>query len=144
MKNKNTWHFNIDNFPAGKTTWPCRISIPVCPNFKIPAFSVIRPNGSVVPAQSRTIIKYPSGSPRWIQLDFTGSGLYKITNKSCVYKNQNFLSIEKIDNGFIVKNNRLKIVLNKKISFPIQSIIWKDLLLACPDAIPYPQIPPLL
>ncbi|MCM8763870.1 MAG: hypothetical protein NC830_00685 [Candidatus Omnitrophica bacterium] len=135
MKNKNIWKFHIENFPPGEKIWPCRVSIPVHPGFKSSTFSVIRPDGSIVPAQARTIIKYASGFPRWIQLDFTGNGngLYKITNKSFPDRNQPFLSINKTDHGFVVQSNRLKLVLNQKISFPIQYIIWKDTNIACPN-----------
>ncbi len=135
MKNKNIWKACVVNFPHGEKIWPCRISIPVHPDSRICVFSVRRPDGSVVPAQSRTIVEYHSGSPRWIQLDFTGNGngLYRILNKPCTAKNVNPLSISRNDDGFEVQSGSLKLVLNKKISFPIQSIIWKDTNLTCPD-----------
>lgn len=135
MKNKSLWRLHIENFPDGKKFFPCRVSIPVYNGIKNSSFSVIRPDGSVVRAQSRTIVQYPSGFPRWIQLDFegNGNGLYKIINKACDNKNQNYLSIVKDKDGFTVQSKRLTLILNNKLSFPVSSIIWKGKRLICPD-----------
>ncbi|HOL49610.1 MAG TPA: hypothetical protein PK165_06530 [bacterium] len=56
MKSYRRWHATVDNFPAERKTAPCRVSVPFtqeeCRHLY---FSVERPDGSEVPAQSRVI-----------------------------------------------------------------------------------------
>jgi hypothetical protein len=68
------WHISVNNFPAVKKEFPCRVSIPLEKDQKIEYFSVKRPDGSIVPAQSRTLVRYSDDCSRWIQIDFTGNG----------------------------------------------------------------------
>ncbi|MGC8805153.1 MAG: hypothetical protein ACP5QD_04390 [Candidatus Ratteibacteria bacterium] len=85
MASYKKWQVIVNNFPADRKTAPCRTSIPLAPGqCRHLDFSVERPDGSKVSAQSRILVKYPDGSPRWMQLDFLGcgNGMYTIQNVS--------------------------------------------------------------
>lgn len=124
MKNKDIWKFSIENFPSNEKAWPCRISIPVYRGFNGTDFSVIRPDGSLVSAQSRPIVNYPDGSPRWIQMDFTGNGngIYTIINKSVEEQENEHLNIKETHTGYTIESKRLKVGISKTKEFPVSFI----------------------
>ncbi|MCM8816186.1 MAG: glycoside hydrolase family 127 protein [Candidatus Omnitrophica bacterium] len=128
MKGQNIWKFSIENFPQYEKIWPCRVSIPVPEDFKISTFSIVRPDGSIVPTQQRTLIKYASGMPRWIQLDFegNGNGKYIVKNSPVDQKENQFLKIRKTSEGFQVQAGKLHVEISKSHRFPISAIHFKN------------------
>ncbi|NQU11724.1 hypothetical protein HQ590_13095 [bacterium] len=72
------WKIHVTNLPGGSGGWPARVSVPVPRGQTARAFSVRRPDGSVVAAQHRVLIPWPDTSPRWVQLDFPANqaGVY--------------------------------------------------------------------
>jgi len=125
MASYKKWRVIVNNFPADRKTAPCRVSIPFAPGqCRHLNFSVERPDGSKVPAQSRILVKYPDGSPRWIQLDFTGcgNGIYTIKNAPCAKIPGPTLVINETGYGYVVKTGSLSVTLSKQNDFPIQSI----------------------
>ncbi|MCM8765094.1 MAG: hypothetical protein NC830_07035 [Candidatus Omnitrophica bacterium] len=124
-----TWQCVINNFPSDNSTAACRITIPVArKGCKKMFFSVERPDGSVVSAQSRVLVSYPDGSPRWIQLDFegNGNGCYTIRNAPAEEKGKELLKLKKILKGFSVETRGLKVKILKRKWFPISSIIFNQ------------------
>ena len=121
------WHISVNNFPAGKKEFPCRVSIPLEKDQKIESFSVKRPDGSIVPAQSRTLVRYSDGCSRWIQIDFTGNGngTYIIEGNPFVNKISNILIVNQTPEGYFVQTKNLCVKIGKK-GFPVHSIIYKN------------------
>lgn len=117
-----SWHVIVENFPAEKSTAPCRVSIPVARGkCRSLSFCAERPDGSIVRAQSRVLVEYQDGSPKWIQIDFegNGNGSYRIKQAASQKKAKNRLSIEKNPDGFCVRTRRLMVKISKREAFPV-------------------------
>ncbi|MCM8814812.1 MAG: hypothetical protein NC931_02340 [Candidatus Omnitrophica bacterium] len=114
-----TWRCTVNNFPSDRSIAPCRVTIPIAKQgIRKMLFSIERPDGSVVSAQSRTLVSYPDGSPRWIQLDFegNGNGSYSVRNTPVEEKEKGLLKLKKFLSGFSVETRGLKVELLKRVS----------------------------
>lgn len=122
-----TWRCTVNNFPSDRSIAPCRVTIPIAKQgIRKMLFSIERPDGSVVSAQSRTLVSYPDGSPRWIQLDFegNGNGCYTVRNTPVEEKEKGLLKLKKFLSGFSVETRGLKVELLKRKEFPVSSIFF--------------------
>jgi len=122
------WKFSLAGLPFGVSTWPARVSIPLPRGSEIgTGFSVQRPDGTTVPAQARSLTKWPDGSPRWVQLDFQANGggdhCARIGNgdKSVVHP----LSITQECDVTVVSVGRLMVDIDPNAASPLQRITWK-------------------
>jgi len=71
MNRARTWAIEVDSLPAGAADWPARVSVPLPRGEGNPCEYAVRgPDGRAAPAQARTLVHWPDGSPRWIQLEF--------------------------------------------------------------------------
>jgi len=120
-----TWSFTVDALPAGE--WPARVSIPVPKgegNGK--AYAVRRQDGSVVPAQARTLVPWPDGSPRWVQLDFQANAA-----GACVAQEGTGdagvtlpVSVKKDGTAYTVSVGRLQVTVDPAAGQPIARVEW--------------------
>lgn len=129
-----TWSFTVDGAPAG--AWPARVSIPVPRGEGIgKAYAVRRPDGSVVPAQARTLAPWPDGSPRWVQLDFQanapGACVVQVGGGNAAPALP--VSAAKDGGAFTVSVGRLRVAVDPAAGNPIARIEWAGRELAGKD-----------
>ena len=120
-----TWSLTVDILPAGE--WPARVSIPVPQgegNGK--TYAVRRPDGSVVSAQARTLVPWPDGSPRWVQLDFQANAA-----GACVAQEGSGdaalklpVSAKQDGTAYTVSVGRLQVTLDPAQGTPVGRIAW--------------------
>ena len=56
------WRRQLNNLPGGRTPGPVRASSPLPRGSRVTGFSVRRPDGSRVSAQTRPLVPWPDGS----------------------------------------------------------------------------------
>lgn len=123
-----TWKVYVDEILEGPA-WPARVSVPLCRGSGEPSgFSVVRPDGSVVPAQWRALVSWPDGSPRWVQLDFYANspGRYLVEQSAASSPVDSPVRLTRPEEGrFVVSIGRLEVVVAPASGQPVERIRWK-------------------
>ena len=134
-----TWKVQIDGILQG-VCWPARVSLPLRRGSDSNScLSVARVDGSVVPAQWRTLVPWPDGSPRWVQLDFqaNGPGAYTVRQEPAAAEIILPVLVERrAPAAFAITVGRLQVLINPQARAPISSITWDGRLLTS-DARPW-------
>ena len=124
------WRVQIEDQAASAWPWPARVSVPSPRGTAPGAFSLRRPDGSVVAAQSRTLVRWPDGSPRWTQLDFeaTSPGEYVVSAVRATAGPRVPIRCRADEDGRTVRVSvgRLSILITPASPSPIAAITWDD------------------
>ena len=122
------WETTISRIPTHARHFPARVSIPIPRGTaEIKDFSVLRPDGRDAAAQARTIVAWPDGSQRWVQLDFeaTGIGQYRIKSKPSRKRPHNPISLENNKEGKTnISVGNLTVTLSPCGRSPVERILW--------------------
>jgi hypothetical protein len=129
---ERTWAFDLAGIPAGMAVWPGRISIPIPRGEVYADFQVQRPDGSPVPAQARTRVPWPDGSPRWVQLDFqaNGAGRHIVRAGRAASGVVLPLQVKRTGSAVTVSVGRLRVTLDPAAGDPVRGIHWEGHALA--------------
>ena len=117
------WRVEVTKSHLRRECYPARVSVPLPRGAGTPeGFSVARPDGAVVPAQARTLVPWPDGSPRWVQIDFqtNASGTHVVRGEPA--RGEPVLPV-RIEGGTICVG-RLQVELAPDGRSPVGSIHW--------------------
>lgn len=129
---ERAWNFDLSGTPAGAAAWPGRISIPIPQGEARMTYRVRRPDGSRVPAQARTLVPWPDGSPRWVQLDFQANGPGRHSAEPGGAEAGIALPLQAMREGGVltVAVGRLRVTLDPGAGDPVRAIAWNGRALA--------------
>ncbi len=129
-----TWTFDLAGLPAGAAVWPGRVSIPLSRGETGTDFHVRRPDGSLTPAQARPLVRWPDGSPRWVQLDFqaTATGRHTVLTGPSPAALVRPLHVEREGGAVTAAVGRLRVTLDPTAGDPVRKIAWNGRPLAGP------------
>ncbi|MBI4024941.1 MAG: hypothetical protein HY360_08160 [Verrucomicrobia bacterium] len=129
MKKSKTlnWKINVTSSPSGLSHWPARVSIPLPKGMDAKAeFSIRGPDGRTVSAQSRVLVPWPDGSPRWVQLDFQAgqTGEHIVSNKFAPEKPTLPVEVTREKSMVHVTVGRMRVTLSPEGASLIAGITW--------------------
>lgn len=124
-----TWKVAVDSLPAGHSAWPARVSVPLPQDAATQdGFHVVDPAGEFLPAQSRTLTKWPDGSPRWVQLDFQArsAGEHVVHPVAAAGGPHKPVVTSQEEQRFEIGVGQLKATIEPESPSPLRSLKWRD------------------
>lgn len=125
------WKIAVTPNTSGVNPWPARVSVPLPRGTKHNSFSIKRPDGQIVPAQSRELVRWADGSPRWVQLDFqaTQAGDHVVSAGNAPthvggYSPSSPVQAKREGDKFSIGVGRMTLSLAPNAASPIESVKW--------------------
>jgi len=122
-----TWSIEVDTLPAGAAAWPARVSVPLPRGEGQPAgFAVRGPDRRLAPAQARTLVNWPDGSPRWVQLDFQAraAGPHTVVAEPGAAPVHLPIGVARNAAAFVVSVGRLQVTIEPQAAAPVSRVLW--------------------